>query len=146
MQKEYFKIPISFDDILERREIKKCTIRVSIDQKIQLLLLTYFGECRYNEGFGCIIWEYDFTNVSNENAWRDLVIGSLTETLTKNEPRLQNIKIKVSIKEEEFTDPKDYSIKRIKRRLDVNVRANMLETNEIYEYSQMIYISPISLD
>jgi hypothetical protein len=30
--------------------------------------------------------------------------------------------------------------------LDVNVNANMIETNEPYDYSQMIYVSPISLD
>jgi phage baseplate assembly protein W len=146
MKYEYFKLPIPFSEILSRKEIEKTNIRFSINQKIQLILLTYFGECRYNPKFGCVVWEYDFTNVSNENAWRDLVVGSLTETLVSNEPRLQNISIKVNIKEEEFDDPKDHTIKRVKRRLDVNVKANMLETNEPYDYSQMIYVSPISLD
>lgn len=146
MKYEYFKLPIPFNEILSRKEIDKTNIRFSINQKIQLILLTYFGECRYNPKFGCVVWEYDFTNVSNENAWRDLVVGSLSETLVSNEPRLQNINIKVNIKEEEFDDPKDHTIKRVKRRLDVNVKANMLETNEPYDYSQMIYVSPISLD
>ena len=105
MKYEYFKLPIPFSEILSRKEIEKTNIRFSINQKIQLILLTYFGECRYNPKFGCVVWEYDFTNVSNENAWRDLVVGSLTETLVSNEPRLQNISIKVNIKEEEFDDP-----------------------------------------
>ncbi|MFN7846382.1 MAG: GPW/gp25 family protein [Bacteroidota bacterium] len=146
MKYDYFKLPIPFDDILSRNEIEKTNIRISINQRIQLLLLSYFGECRFNPDFGCVVWEYDFTNVSNENAWRDLVVGSLTQALQKNEPRLQNVKIKVSIKEEEFEDPTDNSIKRVKRRLDVNVQANLLETNEPYSYSQLIYVSPISLD
>jgi phage baseplate assembly protein W len=146
MKYEYFQLPIPFSEILSRKEIEKTNIRFSINQKIKLILLTYFGECRYNPKFGCVVWDYDFTNVSNENAWRDLVVGSLTETLVSNERRLQNISIKVNIKEEEFDDPKDHTIKRVKRRLDVNVSANLLETNEPYDYSQMIYVSPISLD
>ena len=77
MEKEYFTLPMPFSKILNREEIKKCDLKKSIEQKIQLLLVSNFGENRFNPEFGCIIWEYDFENVSNQNAWKDLIVNSV---------------------------------------------------------------------
>jgi phage baseplate assembly protein W len=146
MDKEYFTLPMPFSKILKREEIIKCDLKKSIEQKIHLLLISNFGENRFNPQFGCIIWEYDFENVANQNAWKDMIVNSVKETLQLQEQRLQNIKVKFDINEQEFVDEKDKKVIRVKRKLDVTVTANLVKTNERFHYNQTIFISPISLD
>ena len=67
---------------------------------------------------------------------------SLTEALTKNEPRIRNIKIGVKMKQEELLGMKNSN--RIKKRVDIKVNAKVVKTNETFSYVEYFYIGPLS--
>jgi phage baseplate assembly protein W len=146
MRGEYYTLPIPFKNILERKEIAKCDLQTSIAQKIHLLLVSFFGENRYNPDFGCLVWEYDFENIYNLSGWKDNVIQSLAATLTDTEKRLSNIYVNMDVVQEEFGNGKGQQMKSIRKRLDVQVQGYLQKTNERFSFSETIYISPISLD
>ena len=146
MVNEYYTLPIAFKRILDRKELEKCDVQTSIAQKIHLILITFFEESRFNRQFGCLIWEYDFENIYNISAWKDRVNKSLKETLEINEKRLINILVEVDIQKEEISEDQLHAIKELHKRLDVKVTGNLLKTNELFGFSEPIFISPISLD
>ena len=121
-------------------------MKESIAQRIHLILVSDFGEFRFNLSFGNAIWETDFENISNENSWKDRMSTNIKDSLVMFEPRLQNIIVDIKVLQEEFSEGKEVVIKRIKRKLEINVLGNLVKTNEQFYYRDVIYISPISLD
>jgi phage baseplate assembly protein W len=146
MVDEFYTMPLPLRAILERRDFQKCELKTSVRQRIHLILVTFFGESRFDEEFGCSIWEHDFENISNMNTWPDKVSKSILESLAANEKRIDKIKVGVEIKEEEIADARYVKVKQIRRRLDVNITARLVKTNELFDFSEPIYVSPISLD
>lgn len=146
MIKDFYPLPIPFKDIIERKEIKKCNIQTSIAQKLHIILVTAFDECRYNSQFGCIVWEYDFENIFNLNGWKDLVTKSIIETIRENEKRLKNIQVNISVNQEMSGEEKTVQKIAIRKRLDIEVKGNLQKTNELFVFSESIYVSPLALD
>jgi phage baseplate assembly protein W len=146
MNDEYYTLPIPFRKIIERKEITKCDLQTSVAQKIHLTLISFFGESRYDRDFGCMIWEYDFDNIYNLNAWKDKVTSSIVDTLSQHERRLNNIQVNVDVQQEETGNDQLTAIKAIRKRLDVKVTGNLQKTNELFVFSEPIYVNPISLD
>ncbi|HYV92790.1 MAG TPA: GPW/gp25 family protein [Chitinophagales bacterium] len=129
-------MPIPFEAILDRRDFYKTDLRNSIHQRIHLVLVTFLGESRYDPDFGCSIWDFDFENISNVNAWKDRVTKSIIDSLGVHEKRIDRIRVSVDIKPEG-----------IRKRLEVKVEARIVKTNEqLPPFVEPIYISPISLD
>ena len=57
-----------------------------------------------------------------------------------------NQEVSIVISQEEFADEKGNASRRIKRRLDIRVKANMKKTNEAFLFEETLYISPVWLD
>lgn len=147
MVEEYFPMPVPFEAILDRRDFYKTDLRNSLFQRIHLVLVTFLGECRYDPDFGCSIWDYDFENISNVNAWKDQVTKSIQDSLSTHEKRIDKIKVTVDINPEDFFDSRLGKAARIRKRLDVKVEGRIIKTNEqMRPFSEPVYLSPISLD
>ena len=144
--KGYLTQPLDFSTILKGGQNNRCSLQQSIAQRIHLILVTNLGENRYDPTFGCPIWEHDFENMPNLNLWRDKMMKALKETLEKYELRLMNLQVNVEISQEEFTDGKEIIIKKIKRRVDIAIKAFVKKTNEPYLFQETLYISPVWLD
>jgi phage baseplate assembly protein W len=111
------------------------------------VLVSFLGESRYDPDFGCSIWDYDFENIANVNAWKDQVTKSIQDSLCTHEKRIDKIKVGVDIRPEEVFDSQLGKVARIRKRLDVKVEGRIVKTNEqMKPFIEPIYISPISLD
>ncbi|HRH66163.1 MAG TPA: GPW/gp25 family protein [Bacteroidia bacterium] len=144
--KNYLTQPIDFGGLIRGEEHSKCSLQQSIAQRIHLFLVTTRGEFRMDPDFGCIIWEHDFENMPNVNTWKDKMMTTIKEGLKKYEPRLMNQEVSIVTSQEEFADDKGNASRRIKRRLDIKVKANIRKTNETFLFEETLYISPVWLD
>ena len=67
MKDLYYKIPFDFKGLTKGQDIRKVTIEESLAQFISLIITTIFGEYKYDDGFGTVIWETDFNLLANAN-------------------------------------------------------------------------------
>ena len=144
--KKFLSQPINFSDLMHEGEHESCNLHQSIAQRIHLILVTNFGEYRSDPDFGCVIWEHDFENMPNLNLWKDKMIKNIKEVLEKYEKRLTNHHVNIEISQEEFSQGEQDVIKRIKRRIDITMKANIKKTNEAFQFQETLYISPVWLD
>jgi len=49
MKGTYYKTPIDFKALIEKRDLAKTTLETSIDQQLFLLATTAWGECKFDE-------------------------------------------------------------------------------------------------
>ena len=146
MQK-YYELPVSFGDLIKKKRLPKNELYQSVEQHIYLIMITRFGEYRFDPSFGCSVWDYDFDILPKINAWKSEIEKSISELLVKLEPRLKEVVVKVSISLEEFKNFKIKKIVRIKRKIGINVKGRLVTTNEVFERKDYeIFFSPISLD
>lgn len=146
---EYYKVPLSFTDFFKKKELSKCvSLKESIGCNIDLILQTSFGECAYDETYGCSIWENDFENIYSTNQWRDKLSQSLKRSIMQHEPRLANISVTANIIMDSIVKVPNGAtvVNRLKRKVDVIVQGNIVKTNEPFYGSTNLYISPISLE
>ena len=123
-----------------------CSLKDSIAQRIHLILITNLGECRYDKHFGNLIWDYDFENIPNINAWKDAMAKSVKEAVEAFERRLINIKSSLDVTEEEFIDKERLSMKKLKKRVQIKIQANIKMTNEQFFFQELLYVSPLWID
>lgn len=143
---KYYTQPLNLSLLMKGKEHPSCTLQQSIAQRIHLLLITNFNECRYDREFGSVIWEHDFENLPNINQWKDQMAKSVKEELEKYEKRLINIKTTLELTEQEFIDNDKNRYKKLKRRIDINVNASLKSTNEPFYFQEVLYVSPIWTD
>jgi phage baseplate assembly protein W len=138
----YYTLPLRFDELMQKRQHKRCNMKESIAQHIYLILTSHFGEKRYDPDFGCNIWEQDFEVVSNIK-WKDNVKTSVTEAIERYERRLVNPSVRIEVDEFEFSHNEN---RRVKRRVALWIEGYTVKTNEPFEFYEQIFISPMSID
>jgi len=142
MQKNYYELPLKPSNFYSKKEHNVCNIKESIAHYVHLINTSHFGECSFDDTFGCAIWEIDFDNLKSTNKLKSLIVDSLQESLKKHEKRLGNIKVEVKIKQEEILN--NDAINRIKKRIDLKVNGKVKKTNEVFSYVEYFYIGPLS--
>lgn len=124
----------------QKQTAARCSVEESIGQYIALLLITRYGEYRFDESLGCKIWEYDFENAPFVNSRQAELEKAISDTIAQHEPRLDKPKARMTI---EGLKSKDKFSKRI--RLVIAVEGILLATNERFLKSDYtIFFSPIS--
>ncbi|UOQ68861.1 GPW/gp25 family protein [Hymenobacter volaticus] len=140
MSHDYYRLPLNFEELLQRRPLARCSVQESIAQHLYLMLTTHFGESRFDPGFGCVVWEQDFEALTNMR-WKDNVQRSVEQSIREREPRLEQVKVVVGVE--------DFEIKginqRIRKRLDVTVRAVLHRTNEPFAFRANLFVAPLSV-
>ncbi|HRH49192.1 MAG TPA: GPW/gp25 family protein [Panacibacter sp.] len=146
MIQHYYELPIKFNELIKRnRELATCDLKKSIAQNIYLTITSKFKENRYDETYGCELWDMDFELVSNENAWIEKIRKSVLKSVTKHETRLFNINVEIDITQDEQVLTLKNS-KSVKKRLSIFVNGIIAETGEPFPFNTNIYLSPLSLD
>lgn len=142
LTKNYFKLPLNLGALIKNDEYKKCNLENSISTHIHLINTTYFGECTFDESYGCSIWDVDFDNLSNVNKIKVTITDSLMKSLKKHEKRLSKTSIEVKIKQEELSSSKTGVI--IKKKVTIKVKGRIIKTDESFFYEENFYIGPLS--
>jgi len=142
MQFVYFTLPMSLDKVMRKEELPKCTLQQSVMQHLHLLLTTGFGEFPGDENFGCAIWDNEFDNVSSAHKVKEIIRQSLLQSIQQKEKRLSNIKVELTILQEEL--PEAGGIKSIKKRIDIIVTGVLQSTNERLQFRDSFFVGPLS--
>ncbi len=142
MNNNYYTLPINAQHLITSREHEKCNLNESISHYIHLINTSYFGECTFDESFGCSIWIIDFDNLKSTTKLRTLIQDSLYDSLSLHEKRLHELRVDVRIKQEELTG--HTTSNRIKKRIDIRIKGKVIKTNEVFTYVEYFYIGPLS--
>lgn len=141
MSQLFYKIPFDYKKLSAGEDIAKVTIEESLAQYIALVITTVFGEYKYDEEFGTIIWETDFNFLANPNQLKDEIKESVFEKVKKYEKRLAVTDVVLNVAEDTLSN----EIKiRVKKRLDITVYGIIKQTNENYYYRSSYYMAPFS--
>lgn len=147
MAEDYYGLPIKFSDIFKKKQLRKVDIYESICFNIRLILTSHFGENRFDETYGCEVWERDFEIVVSDNFWKEQLSQSIQATISKHEKRLLNVKVQANVGEEEFKSGKGAdTIVRVKRKIQLIIRGNLRTTNQPFQLREVLYISPLSIE
>lgn len=87
--------------ILRKGDLGKAGIEESIFCSIGLILNTRKGSLPFDEGFGCDLWEWEFSDIYRVNAAD--IRKSVREAINIYEPRLNNIDVSIPQKKGERT-------------------------------------------
>lgn len=142
MSKRYYEIPLKPAHFFTKKEHDTCTIKQSIAHYIHLINTSSFGECTFDETFGCSIWELDFDNLKSANKLKSLIKTSLEDSIKAHEKRLTHVNVEAKIKQEELLNSN--AVNRIKKRVDLVIKAKVKKTNEDFQYVEYFYIGPLS--
>ena len=146
MANNYLSLPFQPGLLMDQKEHPTVDLNASIAQKLHLLTTTNFGECKFDDNFGCPIWETDFETIPAVNTWRDKTARMLEENIKLNEPRLSNVKVSMGMMQEEFMNEELKVAKQVKRRIELKIVAKVEETSNPFEFNTYFYFAPISFD
>ena len=136
----YYKLPLRFGEAIHQKELAKSSLYDSVTGMIHLIAITYFGECKHDDTFGCEIWEHDFENISNNQQFREKLIRSIRATIEKHEKRLTNIQVDIQLEQIDIM----VTMRRIKSRISLRVKGTLVATNEPFSHFDQFFIGPLS--
>lgn len=142
MSTPYFTLPFNSKNIVSNIEHDKCDIKHSIAHHIHLITTSYFGECTFDDSFGCSIWDLDFDNLSSTNKMKAQIVNSLTDSLKKHEKRIEKLDVNALINQEEITSLKSSNV--VKKKVTLFIKGKIRKTNEDFNYTEYFYIGPLS--
>ncbi len=138
----YFNYPLDVGKIIKGNTLQRISLRESISQHLHLIITSYIGENLFEPSFGCAIWQYDFDNTVTDVRLRDLIKDSLVEAIVTQETRIKGLDVKVIISQSEINSLA--VLKRIKKRVDIEINASLVSTSEEFRYFEYFYLGPLS--
>lgn len=168
MVHQYYELPLNFKTLMQplnlqeapdedevpkggkanvrrKREMATCDLKKSIAQNIYLIITSKYKENRFDETYGCELWDMDFELVSNENMWLERIRKSIYVSVVKHETRLYDVSVEIDITMDEKVASLKSTIS-VKKRLSIFLNAFISQTGEPFPFSTNIYLSPLSLD
>jgi phage baseplate assembly protein W len=141
MKGAFYKLPINFNTIIQKKELEKTSIEHSIAQQIILLATTTFGECKFDETFGSKIWKIDFDLLMNENTLKDIISKTMKQALLFHEQRILVKELNVELSEIIYLVD---SVNRAKKRVDIIIDATIKSTNRSFNFRGYFFVGPLS--
>ncbi|CAM4124347.1 MULTISPECIES: GPW/gp25 family protein [Flavobacterium] len=141
MKDLYYKIPFDYKKLSNGEDTTKVTIEESLAQFISVIISTIFGEYKYDEEFGTIIWDTDFNLLANPNKLKDMIKESIHEKVNQYEKRLTVTEVTLGVNENTLSYETNI---RVKKRLDITVYGVIKNTNEPYYFKSSYYLAPFS--
>ncbi|WP_346882972.1 GPW/gp25 family protein [uncultured Algibacter sp.] len=142
MNSRFFTIPLDTNKIISNKEHATCDMKESIAHFIHLITTAYFGECTFDDTFGCSIWDVDFDNLTSTNKIKTFITDSLFDSIKRHEKRLTQIDVHVVIKQAEIKTSTASNI--IKKKVSIKVLGKVKKTDEDFLYNEFFYIGPLS--
>jgi phage baseplate assembly protein W len=143
MPHNYYDLPINCNLLMQRNsDLTVCDINKSVAQNIYLIISSKFRENRFDDSYGCELWDLDFELVHNQSLWVERIRKSVLNSIEKHERRIYDIAVEVVVMQEEFRMRKCMGIK---KRLTIIVNSKIKETGDPFNFSTNIYLGPLSL-
>lgn len=127
---------------MRQQEHQRVSLQQSVLQHLHLLLTTAFGEFSGDEAFGCGIWEHDFDNITSAHKLKEIMRQSLLKSIQEKEKRLSNVRVELFMVQE--TSPGANGAHGVKKRINVNIVAVLVLTNERINFKDSFYVGPLS--
>ncbi|GAB2530545.1 GPW/gp25 family protein [Spirosoma aerophilum] len=143
MPQPYYALPLRLDEILQRKPLPTCSLPQSIAQNLYLILTTHFAESRFDESFGCSLWDEDFSNQINSR-WKEDIRQSIETSVAKHEKRLIQVRVRVDLADQEIQLSR--TNRRVKRRLHVWIDGTLTRTNEPFSFQRSLFLAPLSTE
>jgi phage baseplate assembly protein W len=137
----YYKIPMDFAAIVNKKDADKISIDNSISQQIFLISTTALGECKFDETFGTEIWEMDFDLLKTDNSLKEFIVSSMKKSIVMHEKRLLLEDVEVSVKDHNLGT---IGKRRMKKRVVISVKGQVLETNRPFLFQNSFFVGPLS--
>ncbi|MEO8236659.1 MAG: GPW/gp25 family protein [Flavobacterium sp.] len=141
MKGAFYKLPIDFNSVIQKKELEKTSIEHSIAQQIILLATTTFGECKFDETFGSKIWEIDFDLLMNENTLKEIISKTMKQSLIFHEKRIKVNELKVELSETMYLVD---DVSRAKKKVDIIIEATIKSTNRNFDFRGYFFVGPLS--
>ena len=141
MKGAFYKLPIDFNSVIQKKELEKTSIEHSIAQQIILLATTTFGECKFDETFGSKIWEIDFDLLMNENTLKEIISKTMKQSLLFHEKRIKVNELKVELSETMYLVD---DVSRAKKKVDIIIEATIKSTNRTFDFRGYFFVGPLS--
>jgi phage baseplate assembly protein W len=141
MKGAFYKLPIDFGSIIQKKELEKTSLEHSIAQQIILLATTTFGECKFDETYGSKIWEIDFDLLMNENTLKEIISKTMKQSLHQHEERIKINEIKIELSETKYLIK---NVNRAKKRVDIIIEATVKSTNRPFDFRGYFFVGPLS--
>lgn len=143
--KHYYTLPFDASSLVGKRRHSVCDIKESIQINVNLILRTHLREYRFDSSYGCLIWNKDFDSVSNVTRWLSEVKSSILVSIEKNESRLSDINVELSIEAAKIPDKfKDQPL-RMRHRITIKITGKIKHLNEPFEHFEYLFFSPLSI-
>ncbi|KQS40968.1 GPW/gp25 family protein [Pedobacter sp. Leaf194] len=143
MSDKFFNKPFRLSSLLSGKGLQSADLGKSISNHIELIIFTRYGEHRYQQNFGCEIWDLDFELIVSESIWEEKFRKSLLKSITDQELRIYSTSVDIHITEVENVYPMR-KITEIKKKVDISVRALIKATGEKYFFNTALFLSPLS--
>lgn len=143
MPQPYYALPLRLDEVVTHKPHPTCSLPQSIAQNLYLILTTHFAESRFDESFGCSLWDEDFSNQSNSR-WKEDIRQSIEASVLEHERRLTQVRVRVDLTDQEMQITK--SNRRVKRRLSVWIEGVLTKTNEPFSFQRSLFLAPLSIE
>ena len=112
---------------------------------VNLIIRTHTGENRYDSSYGCLIWNKDYSTITDVSKWKDELKAHIAASIEKNEPRINEIKVKLNIEDAELSEKfRDHPIK-LKKKIAIQISGIIKHLNEPFEYYEYLFFSPLSI-
>jgi phage baseplate assembly protein W len=143
--KSFYSIPLEAGLLIDKKKHPQCNIRESIRMNINIIVKTQFREYRYNQTYGCYIWNQDYSTVTNISKWLDELQSSVITSIEMNEPRISKTEVKIDLEQAEIFERYKGQPLRLKHKLTIEIRAVITHLNEPFEHMEFLYFSPLSV-
>lgn len=144
---EGYTIPVDFGSFYKTKQLPKCSIQESIARHLHLLIITTHEEFDFDAEYGCDIWDHEFEHEQTSQVWAEKLAHTMEEVLMRYESRIANIQVKAAVSQAEFEQKDGFNVaKRMKKKLRFDLKATLTSTNEEFNFSDSVLLSPFSTD
>ena len=145
MKQLYYKLPLKFDSVVENTDenMETCSEKESINQYLELLIMTCPGEHKFDKAFGSHIWDMDFERVVSRSRWEDEFCRYMQEAVVNYEHRITDVEISASIQDVVREDTVFQSVS-VKKKAVVKIICQLLSTGEKCLFYYTLYLGPLS--
>ncbi|WP_298479574.1 GPW/gp25 family protein [uncultured Maribacter sp.] len=128
--------------MISGKKTEKILLGESVAQHLHLVMTTSYGECQFDKGYGCALWNIDFNNVTSDSKLKENIADAILKSLKKQEKRLSNTEVVVDVEQEESaTDDKK---SRIRKLVHITIKGLLTQIDDEFIYYEHFYIGPLS--
>lgn len=140
-----YRLPLLFTRLFETdiRDLSRCSEEESIDQNLEMIIMTCPGEHKYDPDFGCKIWDLDFERVVSMHRWEGQFMQYIQEAISKYERRIQDVDTRIKFYDIRNEYDRSGAIS-IRKRVDAQIDATIVSSKKKCCFYYSFFLGPLS--